>query len=841
MSTFVGAVKKLAKKSSELLAKKNSELAEKSSVEAKVFSYNSYEVFSYKDSYKEDTGFRALWGLYDNSEDSITKRLKCWAEELRLKCRDEELRLKCRDKDTVVGELTVVIVYDGMPQSTGDTISVGDFVGPHDWALVASWSIYKNPCLQNLKLRILILDILDKSNNPSEESFAKNLPWIQDYRVVGSTKSEMVETVVAIAEDLPWLRQALPPECRDMEMFVKDLLDPKRVLTTYPEGDLERSRDIESTQNLWRKNLLKAGNRHSVANLVAPAILASGLLKNSFREKALKEISEDSLMRRALISTLREVGFLETSLPNPPTNQKELLSQGLLKRYCNDATQLKPTAIEELLSQGLLKRYCNSARPKEAVPPQALGDVFGRLENIRFVLVDDHFDRGYHHILGYTLFGENYDGCGETQGDNSWRFKHNHSLNCYSSLEWLLEYLENLKHPIDNWKQPRYLFDNKNAKRCDVLFLDLRLWEDESKESRRKVIQKIFCAAKRLLGCTLPKEVSPEFARAFEAAQDDPDKLEALTLLPLLLSHIDRTLPIVLFTSSHQRVVLEMLQNCPNVITSFAKPLISGYGEPITPSHSISDLEEAIEKAINLHEARIAWKRISELEPQQRSFSYSYTKDQNGVKQNVEGLENVNFGCKELRAQIGMLFERCLYTKEPFSLFEEIAKPWELLEELVVQNSPTSLPDNCQLTPPTNNDIGDREPVGLAWALKENRNAKTHGKLVKEKFDQDPDRTRQVLILQLLFLLDFLGRDNKREDWVDAWDDPQTLVCSSEKGLGRVLCNLAQDVYKPHRRKWLTKPTESALTTLWKTVVGKPLSSQPYLDRSHHRRETFRT
>ena len=320
-------LRNLQRKALNFLQRKNSELAEKSSVEAKVFSYNSYEVFSYKDSYKEDTGFRALWGLYDNSEDSITKRLKCWAEELRSKCRDEELRLKCRDKDTVVGELTVVIVYDGMPQSTRDTISVGDFVGPYDWALAASWSIYKNPCLQNLKLRILILNVHPSGGSFSSFAFQNALPWIQDYRVVSSDEEAMVTASMANdSEALAWQRQALPPESRDMEMFVKDLLDPNRILTTYPEDDLERRDCIELTQNLWRQNLLKAGNRHSVANLVAPAILASGLPNapsNNFREKALKKISEGSLMRRALISTLREVGFLETSLPNSPTNHEE--------------------------------------------------------------------------------------------------------------------------------------------------------------------------------------------------------------------------------------------------------------------------------------------------------------------------------------------------------------------------------------------------------------------------------------------------------------------------------------------------------------------------------------
>ena len=347
-----------------------------------------------------------------------------------------------------------------------------------------------------------------------------------------------------------------------------------------------------------------------------------------------------------------------------------------------------------------------------------------------------------------------------------------------------------------------------------MLFLDLRLWEDEdeNKESRSTEIQKVLCAAKRLLGCTPSKDVSSEFKRAFEAAQetcDDPDKFspEALTLLPLLLSHVDRTLPIVLFTSSHQRVVLEMLQNCPNVITSFAKPLISGYGEPVTPSRSISDLEEAIEKAINLHEARIAWKRISELEPQQRLFS-------NNIQTNeVREVREV------LRARIGMLFERCLYTREPFSPFEEIGKPWELLEELDVQTPSLSLIP-VRGTGPV---IGvDR----LASALKDNRDARTHGGLIKEEFDQDPDRARQVLVLQLLFLLDFLERDGARGDR-KSWHQPQKrLVCSSERGLGRVLCKLAQRVHERYQRQWLNESTESALTTLWAALGNRTLLSE---------------
>ena len=173
-----------------------------------------------------------------------------------------------------------------------------------------------------------------------------------------------------------------------------------------------------------------------------------------------------------------------------------------------------------------------------------------------------------------------------------------------------------------------------------------------------RLLKKIVNVAKKLLGCIGPEVVSSEFARAFEAAERatcDPSKLppEALTLLPLLLSHVDRTLPIVLFTSSHQRVVSEMLQHCPNVITSFAKPLVSGYGEAISPADSVRDLEDAIKKAIELHEVRIAWKRVCELVPKNAVFQLAPT----SVNVNV----NYHGRSAELRLLLAELFETCVF------------------------------------------------------------------------------------------------------------------------------------------------------------------------------------
>jgi hypothetical protein len=68
-------------------------------------------------------------------------------------------------------------------------------------------------------------------------------------------------------------------------------------------------------------------------------------------------------------------------------------------------------------------------------------------------------------------------------------------------------------------------------------------------------------------------------------------------------------LPIVLFSSTHQRAVLDVVKDKPNIITSFAKPIISGYVER---EGSVQALTEAVKRGLDLHEMRVAWKAIIE-------------------------------------------------------------------------------------------------------------------------------------------------------------------------------------------------------------------------------------
>ena len=701
----------------------------------------AYEVFSYKN----PGHFRKLWGLNfaDPAQDSITTQLKCWAKKYNGQ------------------ELTIAIVWDGMPTDQGDPLNVSGFVSPHDWVLAASWLIYENSCLQDMKLRVLILNVEHSASSFASRSlfaFQNALPWIQDYRVVSSD----AEAKKCFDEISQWawgtrLRQAFPLEIRDLEIFVKDLLCPSRILTTYSDDDLERKHYIELTRELWKQNLLNAGTRHSVANLVAPTVLASGL-PGGLRKKALEKISEGSLMRRALISTLREIGFLETSSHGPSRD-----------------------------TGGLLSRYSNG--------------VFGRLKDIRFVLVDDHFDLGYHHVLGYTLFGEGYDSTNDTVQDDSWCRRHRgHSLNCYKNLECLLECLNNIDR-VDDWRKPRYLFGCK----YDVLLLDLRLWEDGNKEKHKEPMKRIVKVAKRLLGDPPePEKVSVEFRRAFEAAKEascNSDKFspQALTLLPLLLSYIDRTLPIVLFTSSHQRVVSEMLRHRPNVITSFAKPLVSGYGEAISPLDSIRSLEEAIEKALDLHEARIAWGRICNLSPEESTEDIYWRRD----GQCAEPV-TLSWNDPDPKYRLADMFETCVFGE---SIYESLVQPWEFLESEAV--------NQCPRVRDWNLDIQDSRGY-LARGIKEVRNAKTHGDLDRDRFTSP--QARQVAVLQILFLLDFIEGNYREQDMRQQDMLSQRLNCGNRgpKHVMELLVNKVMNQQRPNR--YLQQKTVQAMKALIRSM-----------------------
>ena len=619
-------------------------------------------------SYKNEDHFRYLWGL-DGKEGifSILKGLDRWAK-----------------------ELTVVIVWDGMPDGGPGSGSVHSFVGPYDWALALSWGIYgfggNGEPNVNVKLRVFILD----ARTERESSFATRLissqldllPWIQGYQVISPD----------------W----------NVEMFMKDLSESMKI-TTHGDSSLrDRTRDaVGLTRDLWYQTLLKVENRHSVANQIAPWLLTEGLPQELQR----RQLRRPSVVHKALHSILRYSNLLKEG----EEFQGRSIAEEIRKISC----------VQDI--------------------------VFQRRNQVKFMLVDDHYALGYDNVLGCMLFGREYD---PTQWSSAQYQQGDRRLECAGSLGWIYEHLKKYKktqleyeHKNGDqsglwkkwWKQPRRLFEGK----CDVLFLDLRFWDNDT--GRQEVMEKLVAYAESLHVKENPDE---DIQFALEAAKTAIGEgggfpLEALTLLPLLLSHLDRTLPIILFSSSHQRAVSEMLRHRRNIITNFAKPMISGYGEKIPLKRSIYALASAVNKALDLHESRIVWERIcawhkeiqhnnGQLRFREQPIECTFTEDD----------------CLHL----AYLFETYIIGE----LFHEfLDRCWVFLERNIRKNPDRENIENLNfyVWPEIDGDAGSK----LAYLLKTFRNNTLHGDWDRDSFQiGEQNQVRHVALLLFLYLFTYL-------------------------------------------------------------------------------------
>jgi hypothetical protein len=483
---------------------------------------------------------------------------------------------------------TFVLVWDGMPPTEG-TINVADYVLPLDWAFALSSTLLKECQNRGIdrsvtseskglpNVRILILDLESERHTGAFSysalpAFGHAMPWIQVYHPIQSNRIELA-ALFSDSNDhytISLLRSAIRGGSLGVEALIEDLRNPDRVLSlreAFRERD--RSKDIEALTNLFASSLLSAGNRHHVGNLLAPLLLAEALPKT---QKVLvkKAIMEEFPLRTALRKLAGVVG-LEGEEPSPNSS---LISSG----------------------QGIINEQ------------RSYGDIFGKRTNIRFLLIDDQFPLGYNHLLASFLFGQSYHpelGSGNT---TEWRvtIEELGELTCFSSADKILAILESLD-AVQNWATPRFLDAG-----CDILMLDLRLWTDN--RGKKRFLERVLRLCRRL---GTDKISDHRFKRAFRRATADisesesgQSEVEGLALFPLLISHVDPSLPIILFSSTHQRAVVELISHRPNIISDFAKPIFSGYGEEESGYQRVLDLRSAITKAINQHETRIIWREI---------------------------------------------------------------------------------------------------------------------------------------------------------------------------------------------------------------------------------------
>lgn len=225
---------------------------------------------------------------------------------------------------------------------------------------------------------------------------------------------------------------------------------------------------------------------------------------------------------------------------------------------------------------------------------------FPQEKKVKVVLVDDRHDEGYAWFLTKALG----DGAEVTSRKGVFEdgTQYDHEISDPKNVLGT-----ELNFPSD---PPRIFSD------MDVLFLDLRLWKPND-DNKEKTLKKYKELAKKILE-NLPEsdKKTPACDRLGALLKDscengeNPNSYKDLAILPLMLTVIDPALPIILFSSTQHRSVIQAVRDCPNVITDFSKPYLGGPDRDASdPGILLKDLEVAVNRALKMVEIRQVWRK----------------------------------------------------------------------------------------------------------------------------------------------------------------------------------------------------------------------------------------
>lgn len=441
------------------------------------------------------------------------------------------------------------VVWDTTPiDGEYNPVPTNNYLSPVEWALCA-----KIHAGTRSDLRITILDA-----NPDAHESNKLYGYVRKIK----------------EEEIPWLRLASVRDLVDAPaQFLKQLYSPG---SSVPQDNGV----LEELKRLERLVLTETGpdsDRHAISNIVGPIVLLGN------------EFSQGRLHAQPLKVLLGSVGLLSTA------------SSG---RQGEEAT------LEQINNQGLetLNRWVRANSP------------------VNFILIDDQAHHGWAQWLEKMT-----KGCGKVL--SLWDI---HSSRDPGELlvNYLSQQLAGLGETVDlrfrlslagaAASEPAVCSTNQEEERgesCpEILFIDLRLFSGADERNEISFIKKLVGLARRFTA-----EASGLAWKGFDLSELDeierwtelsvPDKssacyFKALTLLPRLLSLADMSYPVVLFSSTGQRSIIEHLRPYANILTDFDKPRFFTLGSLNAVSSSVAGFWTAISHALLYLEVRASAQKL---------------------------------------------------------------------------------------------------------------------------------------------------------------------------------------------------------------------------------------
>lgn len=669
----------------------------------------------------------------------------------------------------------IILVNDGLPLfHTRPAGTVSDFfdapdvlsyVTAYDWivAVLSSLSAGGNPPVH------LQLHLFDPwASGGDDEPFgrrtlrvvAPEIPGLHLYQIT-SRDEDLAEHLIEDESAVVQRVLRLPGGAR--RLLANLGISGKETATTATIGPEQQATWLVDLRMRWSNRLTAPVRRHSVSNLVAPLILARGMNVLGGR----------------------------VELPDHP--------------YAHLVGALE-SLLEALGLVPIVSKTSSGASPPKwwmAADPMVTADGFDRFKELSVLLVDDHAGRGYAALVREAL-------AGPTKVMPKGWFLQADTSPC--ELIAHLEHLLGLTNPTPGDEtcphcgghlrtqetivphSPRMLGhpggaigspQPGEAFAFDVLVFDLRLFEaggqdiHERRDAERKHVQQLLDIY-HVIGCRTEDEglrtnlhyAATSAKRRLDeldlppgrADVDASERVDHLALFPLLLSEIDRSVPIVLFSSTRQRRLLELLDSAPNIITTFAKPAMTGAAPEMSPEDAALSLLASLRSALRLHESRCIWKRLLDLNwatnmPSIETWDRTTPRGQAVYAKSVYAWkpgERPRPDGEKLRE---LLAEIYVHYFGGGLFFDFLSIPWELIEGAL---TPESL-----LTDPNVSGTGFAFPTVARWrateprsqaalAIELIRHRKAHGHERPSGAFHDADDYRIGAIILFLFLLDFI-------------------------------------------------------------------------------------
>jgi hypothetical protein len=369
--------------------------------------------------------------------------------------------------------------------------------------------------------------------------------------------------------------------------------DSQALLLVQPPASIYKAAVIHRKSNAAREYLrlvaTRPEGRHSVANVVGPLVLQEGMGTATSTFDSMTAVGQEATSDAA--SATAVVVDRQPAVTPPHQTDGDSSSGTAGSRGAR-------LVLKQILTA--LKLIPGPPNDETRAPWLARSDWEGVVD--KFVLIDDM------HALGWADFVR----CAADIPPEDVNAGKDRLLVCDSPSQKRFVGNESL---LDLLEKGGKLRTGKgisfSGSHKAILLLDLRLTRRGSDAERD-----LFTWLRRLARQTVntPQERLPwrrfeeSECRAVETAlgtdKETEDYYTALTFLPRLIALVDPSLPIMLFSTTGQRTIIEKVRDYGNVITAFDKPRFFGAGSADVIGNAADRFREAMDRALTILRGR---------------------------------------------------------------------------------------------------------------------------------------------------------------------------------------------------------------------------------------------